>query len=71
MDFDLKPFGLNIRAERARNRLTQAQLAKRAGIGKDAVYQYERGARAPDVRVLYRLAIALGVTPDELMGFSP
>ena len=27
MDFDLKPFGLNIRAERARNRLTQAHLA--------------------------------------------
>ena len=71
MELDLTQLGLNIRAERARRRLTQAQLADLAGIGKDAVYQYERGARAPDVRVLYRLAIALGVTPDELMGFSP
>jgi tellurite methyltransferase len=48
--------------------LTQEQLAKLVGVTQGAVAQWENGQTHPSFPVLPRLAAALGVTVDELIG---
>ncbi|MCL6615136.1 MAG: helix-turn-helix domain-containing protein, partial [Firmicutes bacterium] len=56
-------------ARRARN-LTQAELGRLVGVGKSAISQYEHGLRLPETAVLARLAEALGVSADWLLGIE-
>lgn|GEM_PF-2134489 len=53
---------------RAARGMTQAELAERAGVTKNAVGDYERGRYAPGGVVLVRIARALGAEPWELFG---
>lgn len=46
--------------------LTQAEVAKRAGITVTGYSRYENGQRTPRVDVAKRIANALGSTVDEL-----
>ena len=56
-------------AECRRNvKLTQEELADRIGITAQALSQYERGLRYPDMAMLKALCIALGVSSDYLLG---
>lgn len=55
-----------LRAERIRARLTQAELAERAGIHPTAIARYEAGHRTPYVERLAALADALGLAPAAL-----
>lgn len=48
--------------------LTQDQLAKQLGVTQGAVAQWENGMTHPAFYMLPRLASALGVTVDELIG---
>ena len=48
--------------------LTQEQLAKLLGVTQGAVAQWENGMTHPAFNMLPRLAAALGVTVDELIG---
>ena len=48
--------------------LTQEQLAKLLGVTQGAVAQWENGLTHPAFNMLPRLATALGVTVDELIG---
>lgn len=48
--------------------LTQEQLAKMLGVTQGAVAQWENGLTHPAFNMLPRLAAALGVTVDELIG---
>lgn len=48
--------------------LTQEQLAKLLGVTQGAVAQWENGLTHPAFNMLPRLAAALGVTVDELIG---
>lgn len=57
----------NVRAERARCRITQEDLAERAGISRVYVGSIERGEFACSIDVLARVATALGVDPPELL----
>lgn len=61
--------GPRIRAARERKQLTQDELAERAGIGggAHAVSHYEAGRREPVASALYRIAVALEVSVEELM----
>jgi transcriptional regulator with XRE-family HTH domain len=48
--------------------MTQEQLAKLLGVTQGAVAQWENGLTHPAFNMLPRLAAALGVTVDELIG---
>ena len=62
-------------ANRIRNRrmelsITQTQLAKAAKLTPAAISQFESGSRKPSFDALSKLAIALKVTTDYLLGMK-
>ena len=52
---------------RAKNGMTQTELAKKLSISQNAVSQYESGKRTPTVNRLAQMAAALDCTVDEIM----
>jgi transcriptional regulator with XRE-family HTH domain len=61
-------FGDRLRRVREEKRLSQADLAERTGFQPSAISHFESGRRAPSFDNLKRLADALSVTIDFLMG---
>ena len=57
-----------LRTERG---LSQAKLAARADLDPSTVNQIERGARAPTLETLRKLAAGLDVSLAELLGEAP
>jgi transcriptional regulator with XRE-family HTH domain len=49
-----------LRTARTRAGLSQAELARRAGVSRPVVNAYERGSREPGAEVLERLVAAAG-----------
>lgn len=70
MEFNSKIFSTNLRAERARRGLTQAELAEAAGVSADAVFKYENGVAVPGVDKAFSMAAVLGCTPNDLLGWK-
>ena len=60
--------GTLIRKVREQRGLKQAELAERAGLNPSAISQFETGQREPSSENLCKLADALGVTVDYLLG---
>jgi transcriptional regulator with XRE-family HTH domain len=60
-------FGLVLRTVRKEAKLTQEQLALTADVERNFVSLMERGINQPTVRVIFKLARALGTSPSELM----
>lgn len=58
--------GYNIRRLMKKNGYTQKELAMRAGCAESAISKYTNNKRNPSIRLMKNLAIALGVTLDEL-----
>jgi DNA-binding XRE family transcriptional regulator len=56
-----------LKAWREGRGLTQAALARRAGLSRAYLAQIEAGAREPSVAVLRRLATALELLADDLL----
>lgn len=56
-----------VRVWREHRGLSQAQLAKQAGVTQGAVAQLESGSRRGSVTLLRKLAIALDVDMDDLV----
>lgn len=69
MLFDKSVFAANLRAERARRDMSQSELADATGINLATISQYEDGAYVPGGDKLCSLASALGVTPNDLIGW--
>ena len=65
-----KRFGDRIRALRQLRRLSQEELAFRAGIHRTYLGGVERGERNPALKNINSLAEALNVTLSELFQFS-
>src|SRR5258707_600002 len=61
-------FPARLRAIREKRKLSQSELAQRAGLQPSAVSHFEAGRRAPSFDNLKRLANALDVTTDYLLG---
>ena len=59
--------GNNMRAERARRGLTQAELADALGVVTTSVVRWESGASEPDTRNLIRMSRLYGCTPEYLL----
>lgn len=66
----LEIFARNLRAAREAAGMTQEELALAAGLDMANVSRYEAAKREPGVRVVARLAQALGVTPGSLLDRS-
>ena len=62
-------FGRHLRELRVDRKLTQEELAERAGLHFTYVGQIERGVRNPSLVNLYKLAKALSITAGELLPF--
>ncbi|WP_323144914.1 helix-turn-helix domain-containing protein [Massilia phyllosphaerae] len=60
-------FGKVLRAVRKEVGLTQEELALAAEIDRTFVSLIERGERQPTVRVIFRIAAALRVSPSHLI----
>jgi transcriptional regulator with XRE-family HTH domain len=66
---DLKDaLAINVRRARHARKVTQEELADRAGLSARYVGSIERGAVSASISVLERLAKALTVDPCELIG---
>jgi transcriptional regulator with XRE-family HTH domain len=63
--------GARLKDLRLRAGLTQEALARRADVGNDAVRNWERGRRTPGLDMAVKLADALGISLDELVGRTP
>jgi transcriptional regulator with XRE-family HTH domain len=61
-------FSDRLRKARENKNLRQAELAKKAGLEASAVSHFEAGRRQPSFHNLRRLADALSVTTDYLLG---
>ena len=59
--------GDNIKRFMKENGYTQKELAMRSGCTESAISRYAKNQREPRISVLKNLAIALGVTVDELI----
>jgi transcriptional regulator with XRE-family HTH domain len=57
-----------IKELRELRRFTQADLGERAGMGAASISHFETGQRTPSLDSLVRLADALDVTADVLLG---
>ena len=49
---------------------TQAELAEMIGVGTQQIYRYENGKTEPDGDIVAKLARALNVTTDYLLGVT-
>lgn len=57
----------NLRATRARRKLSQQTIASKAGISVSYVSMLERGERTPPLETLEALAKAMAVPPLDLL----
>jgi transcriptional regulator with XRE-family HTH domain len=64
----LAAVGDRIRNERRGAHMTAEDLAERVGVSWNAVTAWERGERQMNISTLMRVADALNVTPEELLG---
>lgn len=60
-------FNERLRAIRKEKGLTQAELAEKAGIAVNSVRLYEAGARLPKLDTIARMAVAMGLTANDLI----
>ena len=65
---DSTGFGVRLAQLRQERGITQVQLAEAAGTTQRAISYYENEAGYPPVDAIIRLADALGVSADELLG---
>ena len=64
-------YGKKLVALREAAGLTQQQLADQVGVDQSNIAFWERWGKAPRGEVLPKMAQALGVTVDELLGVAP
>lgn len=64
-------FSNNLRAQRKKKGLNQAQLAKALGVGRTTLTKWETGENLPGIDTLDQLASILDVSTDNLLGRVP
>ena len=61
-------FNERLKELREKNNLTQEQLAKKSGVSSRMIQRYEYGTSRPRLDAADKIAKALNVTTDELLG---
>jgi transcriptional regulator with XRE-family HTH domain len=64
---EAKIFGAALKRWREKRGLTQDGLARLAGIASSYASHVERGENVPSLTIVLKLALALEVTPSELL----
>lgn len=64
-----KKVAKRLRKTRLEHGLTQAALAKKAGLNTNSYAKIERGERKPTFETIEKLSKALGVTATDIVGF--
>ena len=64
---DNSNLGIRIKEIRERNKLTQRELANTVGISVPALFNFEKGTKAPSLETLIKLSKALNTTPNDLL----
>lgn len=68
---DLKSiFAKGLRVAMAEADMKPVPLSKKSGVSVDAIRKYLRGEQAPTLETTYKLAYALGCSPNDLCGFE-
>lgn len=62
--------GRRIRKLRRDREMSQSELAARAGMSENLIWNYEHGNYMPPADKTFALAQVLGCTVDELLGWS-
>jgi transcriptional regulator with XRE-family HTH domain len=68
-DHTLQQFGLNVRALRTKQGLSQEQLASMCELDRTYISGIERGKRNISLLNIVKIATYLKITPSELMNF--
>lgn len=71
MEYSKEDFGQRLRRIRRAADITQKELSERVGIDSGLIGRYESGAVTPGLNTAYSLAVALGVTLDDLAPVNP
>ncbi len=66
----MEAFASNLRARTVELGITQADVARRAGLSERRYSNYVTGRREPDLATLVRIATVLRTTPDRLLSFG-
>lgn len=61
-----KQLGMRIRYLREQKKMTLEDLSFESNVNKNYLSDLERGNRNPTVKILERIAVALGLTLEEL-----
>ena len=67
----IHPFGRNLRKLRRQKGYTQTELAKLAGVTLRVIEHYENHAKRPTIEKAKKIAAALGISDEELLGTKP
>lgn len=60
-------FGVILRKYRLEKELTLERLSERVGVAHSFIYRLETGQKQPSLRMVLKLADALGIRPGELV----
>lgn len=63
-------FAEKLKQVRKGKRLTQTALAELCGISRNSIVNWETGKNTPKIGDIEKLSLALGLSPQELMGIS-
>ena len=63
----MKVRNISIKQKRVEAKMTQAELAKKIGIGQSAISQWEAGATAPRLEKLKLMSELFGCAIDDLV----
>jgi len=69
-ELDKKVIGNRIRELREGLEMSQPMLAEKVGVARNTVSQYESGTCKMSIDVLVRLAVALDISTDYLLGLK-
>ncbi len=67
MKWDAKKFGDRLYLSRHTLRMTQRNLQEASGVNERTIRSLEKGQGIPNIDTIYRLAAALGTTPQALL----
>lgn len=57
----------NLRELRKKKGMTQQDVADKVGVDRSMIAQFERGSRVPTITLGRDIAVALGVSVDDLL----
>lgn len=68
--YDKQVFANRLRGKRAERHMTQQDLASLVGLSLTTICKYETAESTPSAGNVYALSVALGTTPQWLMGWD-